>query len=151
MFQTLVFDTKLINVCGDVMQQLTYFSSANVVISVHGAQLTNVIFMKPCGDFYNQNTTKSSQHEESAFHPALVEISFRYAWCKRYKGMVNTTRAAMLEHWRKNCTGGYIPSFHRRDARYYNKADFFRLATGMGVRYTEVINDSLIQGVFHIS
>ena len=132
--EQLGYDTKLIEVCSDIMQQFAYFSSANVVISVHGAQLTNVIFMKPCGDFYNQNTTKSSQHEESAFHPALVEISFRYAWCKRYKGMVNTTRAAMLEHWRKNCTN---------TTRYYHKADYFRLATGMDVRYTEVINDSL--------
>lgn len=118
------YDTEQILVCDNTLQQFQQFSRASVVVSVHGAQITNVIFLKPC----------------KVFKPALVEISFRYAWCDyprevRDYNIGNRSHADLIEKWEDDCPD---------QNRFYYKADFFRLATGMGVRYTEVIQDSLI-------
>ena len=129
--QKLGYDAELLSVCNDTLQQFTSFSRANVVVSVHGAQLSNIIFMKPCHQYRNNNN-------KMGFHPALVEISFRFAWCDpKPPHTANGSHAALLDQWRK-CRRVHHGNTH------YHKADFFRLATGMGIRYTEVIHDSLV-------
>jgi hypothetical protein len=93
-------------------------------VSSHGAQLTNLIFVPPC--------------DHTGFAPALVEVSLRTGWCNEGPPgepvIVNGSKAALLERW-KNCP---------EKRRYYHKADFFQLAVGMGIRYTEVIQEGVI-------
>ncbi|CAB9528550.1 expressed unknown protein [Seminavis robusta] len=121
-----------------VIEQFRAFSNASVVVSVHGAQMTNSIFMKPPQNLAlpepercpHSNHLCSAPVEATVFRPALVEISFRYGWCDDPKIpliKVNATEK-ILQRWQQ-CS---------KSKRRYHKADFFRLATGMNIRYVEI-------------
>ena len=134
--EQLGYDTELLTLCNETLPQFTTFSRANVVVSVHGAQMTNIIFMKPCHQEQQEDNDRGGGSSTTiGFHPALLEISFRFAWCDpKELSTTDGSRAAMLDRW-KRCP---------QEGRVYHKADFFRLATAMDVRYVEIIQDSLV-------
>ena len=64
----------------------------------------------------------------------IMQILFLFSDFRTPPNAINGSRAAMLERWHQ------CPPEHRP----YHKGDFFRLATGMGVRYREVLQHSLV-------
>ncbi|CAB9499181.1 expressed unknown protein [Seminavis robusta] len=139
--RNLGYDTQVLTVCGrnDTLQQYQDFAQADVVVSVHGAQLANLIFLPTTTSNDGNNNTIPSFF----FPPALVEISFRFAWCRPTRRNTtsavehNGTHEALLQQWRQpHCTN--------HESRYYPKADYFAIATAMGIRYTEVLHHAVI-------
>jgi len=147
--QALGYDAEFISICNSTHQQLTHFSRANVVVSVHGAQLTNIIFMKPCHLKqypFDGNDVLEPTQSKSGFHPAMIEVSFRFTWCApRDQKETNGSRAVLLQRWRK-CSQKNEKHGAPTGNPFYHKADFFRLATGMDVRYVEVLHDAVVIG-----
>jgi len=142
--QAMGYDTELLALCGkeeedSLLDQAAAFHRANVIVSSHGAQLTNLIYMKACD---NHDTSPPNNISPYYFRPALIEIGFRFAYYQRrdphHPLSNNGTHEAMLKQWQRRRYYYYDPR------RYYEKADYFRLATGWGIRYTEVINHGLV-------
>ena len=102
----------------DIIDQAKFMNSHDIIIGVHGASLTNIIFM-------NQKYKKCNGIE---IKPGLIEIAFRFGWCSDYDLLspqdktdkydifdYNLTNKQLLERWRK-CHN-----------KYYKKAEFFAL------------------------
>lgn len=137
------YDTELLYTCNNnTLQQFESFSRANVVVSVHGAQITNLVFLQHRPHYRCQDDQTDHQHKRIPVGPTLIEVSFRFAWCDpRPLPVTNGSRAVLLEQWQHECVGRGPPL--RGSRRFYHKADFFRLATAMGIQYREVMQHSL--------
>jgi len=119
------------------LEQARLVSDANVLIGAHGAGLTNSLFLPDCSSPRRpSNSTRATETTQVFFPSAIIEVSFRFGWCKTIPGSKIPVydRKTLLETWH-NC-----PDTKEME-RYYNKADYFALSSTLGyVRFVEVIN-----------
>jgi len=115
------FDFKQLDIEGTgIEEQAQAFADASIVISVHGAQLSNLIFMTPCAKFL----------------PAVIEVSLRYGYCGYREPGNYESNEKLVESQSNKCSS---------TGRRYIKSEFFGLVKTTGyTRYLEVVNNGIV-------